>query len=85
MGLEGGHCIRRQRVVGTNLGCRPGGGLRRHWDADDQLPEWATENPSDYGGVFLPWIMGSCSLALKVNLRTQQQIQHRLCFGIDRK
>ncbi|XP_052562151.1 GRB10-interacting GYF protein 2-like [Culex pipiens pallens] len=30
----------------------PEGGLRRHWDADDQLPEWATENPSDYGGSF---------------------------------
>ncbi|KAL9700304.1 hypothetical protein quinque_003745 [Culex quinquefasciatus] len=194
----GGYKPRMSALSGGDLNTSggPGGGLRRHWDADDQLPEWATENPSDYGGsfdasgpfhdsdndidgrleddggkenhadhryhhqrkggssggssrrsvpsskegsaakedlpnhaassekaseeadpgskkksepvrnatadekppkasesesrrprwrIFSPWIMGSCSLALKVNLRTQQQIRHRLCFGIDRK
>lgn len=30
----------------------PVSALRRHWETEDQLPEWATENPSDYGGSF---------------------------------
>ncbi|KXJ76180.1 hypothetical protein RP20_CCG010226 [Aedes albopictus] len=33
-------------------GTGPMSALRRNWDTEDQLPEWATENPSDYGGSF---------------------------------
>ncbi|XP_055585419.1 GIGYF family protein Gyf [Uranotaenia lowii] len=38
--------------LNTSGGSSGGGILRRHWDTEDQLPEWATENPSDYGGSF---------------------------------
>ncbi|KAL9700215.1 hypothetical protein quinque_003656 [Culex quinquefasciatus] len=50
----GGYKPRMSALSGGDLNTSggPGGGLRRHWDADDQLPEWATENPSDYGGSF---------------------------------
>ncbi|EDS43094.1 poly a polymerase [Culex quinquefasciatus] len=48
----GGYKPRMSALSGGDLNTSggPGGALRRHWDADDQLPEWATENPSDYGG-----------------------------------
>lgn len=26
--------------------------VRKSWDTDDHLPEWATENPADGGGSF---------------------------------